>query len=256
MTNSVAYSRDGRRLATVERERGVILWDVASQKPARDSRFVAPGFGDARACLNPEGTLLAAGSIEGPVRLWTWPRGGRLPDSRDTTRALLTWLFIAAAACSPPPEKTGPSASGMSTHASRSPSCAGTPARSVGWPSAPTAKLLASGSHDKTICLWDAQTHEQLAVIPAGSVVFGVAFSPDGHAAGSRLPRQHRPPFRRRPPPASRRAARARRLRPRRRLEPGRHPARLRLRDFTVRVLGFAVGPGTGQASGRQTMPR
>jgi eukaryotic-like serine/threonine-protein kinase len=41
-------------------------------------------------------------------------------------------------------------------------------------------KLLASGSSDKTIRLWDVQTHEQLALIPVGSVVYSVAFSPDG----------------------------------------------------------------------------
>ena len=41
-------------------------------------------------------------------------------------------------------------------------------------------ELLASGSSDKTIRLWNAQTHEQLAVIPLGSIVYGVAFSPDG----------------------------------------------------------------------------
>src|SRR5207248_7467338 len=49
-------------------------------------------------------------------------------------------------------------------------------------------KLLASASDDRTICLWDVQTHEKLAVTPVGSIVYGVAFSPDGTrlAAGCR----------------------------------------------------------------------
>src|SRR5262249_48430767 len=43
-------------------------------------------------------------------------------------------------------------------------------------------------SDDRTVRLWDVQTHEQLAVISAGSAVYGVAFSPDGTrlAAGCR----------------------------------------------------------------------
>ncbi len=41
-------------------------------------------------------------------------------------------------------------------------------------------KLLASCSSDKTICLWEARTQERLAVIRLGSVVYGLAFSPNG----------------------------------------------------------------------------
>ena len=46
--------------------------------------------------------------------------------------------------------------------------------------SAPTANWWPRVPSDKTVRLWDAQTHEQLAVIPVGSIVYGVAFSPDG----------------------------------------------------------------------------
>ena len=114
-------------------------------------------------------------------------------------------------------------------------------------------KLLASCSSDKTIRLWDTQTHEPLAVIPVGSIVYSVAFSPDGTrlAAGCRDNTIRLIDVAQ--PPASRRAARPHRLRPRRRLEPGRHPAGLRLRRLHGARLGFAVGPGAGQASGRQT---
>src|SRR5262249_12242717 len=36
------------------------------------------------------------------------------------------------------------------------------------------------GSSDKTIRLWDVRTGEPRAVLPVGSVVYGVGFSPDG----------------------------------------------------------------------------
>src|SRR5262249_43772900 len=67
---SVAYTRDGQRLATKERSRGIVLWDVASQKAvasqnaARDGRVLLTGF-DPRASLNPRGTLLAGGVRRG-----------------------------------------------------------------------------------------------------------------------------------------------------------------------------------------------
>ena len=56
----MAYSRDGRQLVTSEPERGVKLWDVATQG-ARDSWLGPAGPRvDCRASLNLAGTLLAA----------------------------------------------------------------------------------------------------------------------------------------------------------------------------------------------------
>ena len=52
----------------------------------------------------------------------------------------------------------------------------------------PRRRQLASGSIDKTIRFWDAKTQEPLEIIPLGSIVYSVAFSPDGTrlAAGCR----------------------------------------------------------------------
>ena len=87
--SSVAYSRDGRRLATMERDRGVTLWDVASQKAARDWRVPAgDSLSDTRASLNPAGTLLAAGSVEGPVRLWDVATGREVARLEGHDKAL------------------------------------------------------------------------------------------------------------------------------------------------------------------------
>jgi len=188
IVNSVAYSPDGRRLATAERERGITLWDVASQKPARDSRFVAPGFWDNRAALNPAGTLLASGCAEGPVRLWDVATGrevarleGHDKESKDAAfhpnGSLLATTGIDGTV----------RLWDVATHA---PVAVLRGHTDVVWRVAFSAdgKLVASGSSDKTIRLWDPQTHESLKVVPLGSIVYGVSFSPDGTrlAAGCR----------------------------------------------------------------------
>jgi WD40 repeat protein/serine/threonine protein kinase len=186
--NSVAYSQDGRWVATAERERGITLWDRASQKPARDARFVAPGFFDNRVAFNPGGTLLASGCIEGPVRLWDLATGrevarleGHDKESKDAAFSPDGSLLAT----------TGIDGTirlwDVATHA---PVAVLRGHSDIVWRVAFSAdgKLLASCSHDKTVRLWDIQSHEPLAVIPLGDIVYGVAFSPDGTrlAAGCR----------------------------------------------------------------------
>jgi WD40 repeat protein len=185
---SVSYTRDGRRLATADRLRGVTLWDVAAQKPAVELRVKAPVSYESRACINPEGTLLASGSFEGTVFLWDAATGqevarlvghesgsvdvafhpdGRLLASTSFDGTVRLWDVATRAQVAV-----------LRGHD-----------KGV-WRVAFDAdrKLLASCSIDKTICFWDVQTHERLAVIPLGSVIYGVAFSPDGTrlAAGCR----------------------------------------------------------------------
>ncbi|HEV3263501.1 MAG TPA: protein kinase, partial [Gemmataceae bacterium] len=167
---SVAFSRDGRRLATVERERGVTLWDVSSQKAAHDWRVPLAGY-DPRASLNPAGTLLAAVSAEGPVRLWDVVTGREVARLEGHDKDSIDVAFD--------PDGSLLATTGIDGTvrlwdvATRTPVAVLRGHTDFVWRVAFSAdgKLLASCSHDKTICLWDAQTHERLAVIPLGRIV-------------------------------------------------------------------------------------
>jgi eukaryotic-like serine/threonine-protein kinase len=187
--SSAAYMCDGRRLATVERERGVALWDVKSQKTAGSWRVpVGNSNADSRASLNSAGTLLAAASGEGPVRLWDVATGREVARLEGHDRNSIDVAFHPSggllATCG---EDGTVRLWDVTTHAPVAVLRGHTDSvRRVAFSN--DGKLLASGSKDKTIRLWDVHTHEQLAVIPVGTIVYGVAFSPDGTrlAAGCR----------------------------------------------------------------------
>jgi len=184
MINSVAYSRNGSLLATMERERGVKLWDLAHKKTARDDWFVPPNYEEGgRACLNPAGTRLVAGSTAGPVRVWDVATGRELARLEGHEKGAIDVAFHPDGPGTPGLATTGADGTirfwDFATHAQVAVLRGHT---DIVWRVAfsTDGKLLASGSNDKTICLWDTQTHEQLKVISLGSVVYGVAFNPDG----------------------------------------------------------------------------
>jgi WD40 repeat protein/serine/threonine protein kinase len=178
MITSVAYSADGRHLATTGTDGTIRVYETDSGRLVR--ALVTPGAACSVVAWSPDGKTLAIGCNDKAVQLWDVASGRLLRTMREHTSYVtaVSWSPDGTMLASGSHDNTvrlwnvadGKLRDTLQLHMAR--------VNALAW--SPDGKTVASGSDDKTVRLWNAETGDHLLALGRDGAVRALAWSPDG----------------------------------------------------------------------------
>jgi WD40 repeat protein len=185
--NSVAFSRDGRTMATGSGDKAIRLWNVRTRQEI-GRPLVGPGTtGVLRVAFSPDGQLLAsAGGYDGTVRFWSVRTHSQIGPALRTDAGKGAYLYSVALSRDGRTLASAGHNSGVflwdvRTHRE----IAQLRCRCIGETSvafSPDGRTLASAGYDGAVRFWNLVTHQQVARIDGlQGAIYAIAFRPGGH---------------------------------------------------------------------------
>jgi WD40 repeat protein len=195
---TVAFSSDGKLLASGSDGNDVHLWDVATwtetHKLSHERQQAQATDAVHAVAFSPDGKLLASasgsGGFEGSVQLWNVSTGARVLVLEHSNAGTSRVVFSRDGEV----VLMGSRAGGLGVHrwsvgTGREEPPLGPKGAAEALALTPDGHLLATGNRGgKRVQLWDVATGTEVRALDAGGSLLSVAFSPDGGilAAGSR----------------------------------------------------------------------
>ncbi|MDV2997331.1 MAG: Tol-Pal system protein TolB [Chroococcidiopsis sp. SAG 2025] len=175
---SVAYSPDGKTIASGSRDNTIKLWDVA--RGNQITTLSGHGGSVTSLAYSPDGKTIASGSVDNTIKLWDVARGNQITTLSGHGGSVTSLAYS-------PDGKTIASGSRDNTiklwdvargNQITTLNGQGGSVTSVAY--SPDGKTIASGSVD-TVKLWDVARGNQITTLNGqGGSVTSVAYSPDG----------------------------------------------------------------------------
>jgi WD40 repeat protein len=175
--SAVAYSRDGKLLATAGYDGTAKLWDAASGQELRAIKGHDQAIG--RIAFSPDGTLLATASDDMTAKLWDTRSGQELRTLEGHTDQVFDIVFsrdgtLLATASVDGTARIWDAATGKELRKLEGTADLNSVAFS------PDGARIATAAEDGTATIWDGATGHPLLSVHHAVAVNAVAFSPDG----------------------------------------------------------------------------